>query len=242
MSGIYTTEGIVFRAMKYGETSMISDIYTLDFGLKSYIAGNVRNKRNAGKANVFYPGNIVQITAYPSNEGQLARLKEIHHFHKYKKVNNDVIYTAITTFLIEMCRKAIQEHEANVSLYEFIKHELIELDKGGQKLNTFHLFFLLKLTSFLGFEPLNNWESSRSFFDIASGEFTVENFVSISVLTEEVSMGLHLLLDVLEGSPLEVKFSHQLRDELLDKIVLFYKYHVPSFGKVNSLEVLRTIL
>ena len=44
------TNGIVLNYIKYKETSIISKIYTKEFGLKSYLINGVRTKK--GKFNI----------------------------------------------------------------------------------------------------------------------------------------------------------------------------------------------
>ena len=50
---LHKTKGIVLRAVKYGETSMVVSIFTELFGLQSYLVNGVRTatKKGSGKAN-----------------------------------------------------------------------------------------------------------------------------------------------------------------------------------------------
>ena len=53
----HKTTGIVLRTVKYGETSVISTVYTALFGVQSYIVKGVKtNKTSAGKAGFFSRG------------------------------------------------------------------------------------------------------------------------------------------------------------------------------------------
>ena len=53
----HKTTGIVLRTVKYGETSVISTVYTALFGVQSYIVKGVRNKQNiGGESRLFQPG------------------------------------------------------------------------------------------------------------------------------------------------------------------------------------------
>ncbi len=47
----HKTKGIVLRTIKYGETSIITTIYTELFGIQSYIVKGVRqaSKKSSGK-------------------------------------------------------------------------------------------------------------------------------------------------------------------------------------------------
>jgi DNA repair protein RecO (recombination protein O) len=43
---VIKTRGIVLRAIKYSETSVIADIFTEQFGLRSYIISGVRTSKS----------------------------------------------------------------------------------------------------------------------------------------------------------------------------------------------------
>ena len=118
---------------------MIADILTKTHGLRSYVVSGVRSKKSMGKANTFYPLNIVELTAYPAPEEKLARIKEIHYAHIYQRLNLDVIPTAVGTFLVEICRKSIKEREPNLELYHFLRQMFLILDSGQISFKTFHI-------------------------------------------------------------------------------------------------------
>ena len=72
------TRGIVFRSLKYGETSLIVDIFTEERGLRSYLINGVRSKRGKVKASLLQIMSLVEIVAYDKHERGLNRVKEIH--------------------------------------------------------------------------------------------------------------------------------------------------------------------
>lgn len=49
------TRGIVFRTVKYGETSVITDVFTEEKGLLTFIAGSVRAARSRMPFGLFHP-------------------------------------------------------------------------------------------------------------------------------------------------------------------------------------------
>ncbi len=242
MSGLYTTVGVIFRSFKYGESSMIADVYSKTHGLRSYIAGGIRTKKSSGKVNVFYPGNIIEITSYPANEEKLGRLKEINYAVHYNRINQSVITFSVVAFLMEICRKSIREKEANEALYGFIVDRLMLLDSGEIKLKLFHIKFLLELSSFIGFEPYNNYSEEYPLFDLREGVFVEESAIRTMLLDKDLSLLLSQLLSTDFIGLNELNIDNITRDKLLDKLLEFYDYHIVSFGKVKSLEILRTIL
>ena len=62
------TQGIVFKSIKYRETSVISDIYTREKGLRDYIFRGVRSKRAKVKASLLQVMSVVDMVAYERTE------------------------------------------------------------------------------------------------------------------------------------------------------------------------------
>ena len=122
------TRGIIFRSVKYSESSLILDIYTLDFGLKSYIISGVRKSKTKNSASLLQLLNIIEFTFYPSEADKLCRIKEYHVYHKYANITYEVIRTSVGIFMLELSRNSIKEREENNKLYHFIESNLIQLD------------------------------------------------------------------------------------------------------------------
>ena len=62
------TRGIIFKALKYSETSLILDIYTEEKGLRNYIISGVRNKKSKLKTGLLQPTMLVEMVAYEKNK------------------------------------------------------------------------------------------------------------------------------------------------------------------------------
>ncbi|MBK6666768.1 MAG: DNA repair protein RecO [Saprospiraceae bacterium] len=126
---VYSTEGIIFRVLKYSETSIICDIFTREKGLRSYIVSGVRTTKAGQKAAIYRPLNIVNLVSYDMEHDKLARITEISLSVHYQNINIDVIISSIAIFMLEVCRNAIKEREANEELYLFLTEWLDFLDK-----------------------------------------------------------------------------------------------------------------
>ena len=56
-----TTEGIVLHLIKYRESSVITTIYTRDFGRQSYLINAARSKKSKNKASLLQPLFLVDL-------------------------------------------------------------------------------------------------------------------------------------------------------------------------------------
>ena len=85
---IHKTKGIVLRAVKYGETSLVLTLFTELFGLQSYIVNGVRtiSKKGSSKSVFFQPSAILDLVVYHNEYKNLQRIKEYKWAHLYQHV------------------------------------------------------------------------------------------------------------------------------------------------------------
>jgi len=70
------SNGIVVRAVKYGESSLILEILTEYNGLSSFIVSGVR-KAKKNTSSLYHPMQQLDIVHYPAKGESLARIKEV---------------------------------------------------------------------------------------------------------------------------------------------------------------------
>ena len=102
---IFKSLGIVFRTVKYSETSVIADIYTQERGMRSYIISGVRAKQARTSMSILQVMSLVDIVAYGREDKSLNRIKEIKSAYVYQTLPYDVRKTAIGMFILELARK-----------------------------------------------------------------------------------------------------------------------------------------
>lgn len=236
MSRIFKSEGIIFKSLKYSETSLILDIYTKEIGIQSFIVSGVR-KSKSKFSNIFQPMNIIDLVAYRS-ENKLSRIKENGLAVSYSNLNSHVVLSTLGMFIIDLSRNVIKEREVNLELYNFIRSQLLKLDSNPDKLNLMPIQYALSLASFLGFEITNNFTLDAKYFDLISGRFVDNNVANALIMNENLSYKLHQLLSQNNTAALD----KDERNLLLDKVLKFYELHMEGFKPLKSLPVLRTIL
>ncbi|MBL7870097.1 MAG: DNA repair protein RecO [Cyclobacteriaceae bacterium] len=218
---LHKTKGVVFRFTKYGETSIIVNIFTELFGLQSYIVNGVRSSSKRSKIALFQPLTLLDLVVYYKENANILRIKEVKCYHPYQSVTSEIRKSAIAMFINEVLNKSVKEQSHAGEIHEFIARSLIVLDQH-QKPENFHLLFLLGLSKHLGFGPN---------------------------LTEEV-LGGHWMDDVDEKALKELlvanytsatSITYDQRQTLLTSLLRFYASHVDNFGEMKSLAVLREI-
>src|SRR5690349_14399658 len=98
---ITTTQSIVLRSIKYGETSLISTHFTRIYGVQAYLVQGVRSpsaKGRSSRAGLLQPASLLEITAYHKPGGNLQRLKEFSPAVIYQSIHEEVIKNSVALF------------------------------------------------------------------------------------------------------------------------------------------------
>jgi len=245
-SQLHKTKGIVLRAVKYGETSLIVTIFTELFGLQSYLVNGVRtsSQKGSGKANLFQPTAILDMVVYNNELKHLNRIKEFKWSYLYKNIFSDVPKNAVALFMIELLTKCLKQPEANPELFEFCEDAFIHLDEStGSVMANFPLFFALQLPVFFGFRISDEYSAKNSIVDLQEGMFVPERPDHFHFLEGKQAEVTSELLKIMQPEELEqLKLNHDFRRQLLFAYETYYTLHIQDFGTMKTLPVLREVL
>lgn len=225
------TRGIALSYIRYRETSIISRVYTEEFGLQSYIVNSVRTARSKNnRIALFQPLTLLEMVVYYKDDRDLHRLSEVKTSHPFRSLPFEVAKSTIALFVTEMLNKVLKEEAGSPVLFGFLTDAVLFLEEARTNYENFHLTLLLKLSFFLGFGP----ESARQF-----EEQLRENSYPFLPDTE-LDEALNTMLRQPFGTP--IVLARAARNELLDALVAYYQIHIDSIGEVKSLPVLREVL
>lgn len=220
---LHKTPGVVFRFTKYGETSIIVNIFTELFGLQSYIVNGVRSKNGSQKIALFQPLTLLDLVVYHRENANLNRIKEVKCLYPYQTIPMDMRKSAIAIFLNEVINKTVKEESHAQGLCTFMIRSFIAFDSLTEHAENFHLIFLLRLSRLLGF-----------------GAHSVIEVLGARMADPQTEQWLHILLTADYGD--ELAITNAQRRELLDHILRFYADHLENMGELRSIQVLREVL
>lgn len=242
---IHKTKGIVLRAVKYGETSLVVTIFTELFGLQSYLVNGVRapTKKGAAKANLFQPSAMLELVAYRNEFKNLQRLKEFRWGYLYKHILSDVRKNAVALFMIELLTKCLKQPEANAELFYFVEDALQHLDEANDAVTAnFPLFFALHLAVFFGFRISDEITENIHYLDLEEGTFVDEQPTHSHYLQDREAEAVSHILKIMQPEELqEVALNQQMRRRMMQAVEEYYILHISDFGTMKTLPVLREI-
>jgi len=243
---IHSTKGIVLRTVKYGDTSIITTVYTELFGIQSYLVKGVRQstKTSAGKAGYFQPSALLDMEVYHNELKQLQFVKEYRWSYLYEQVLSDVVKHSVAMYMIELVQHSLKQPEANPELFYLIEDSLKQLDKGNETLTAnLPLYFVLHLASELGFRPQGKYSTDTAVLDLQEGIF-VKTAPTHPYYLDGTSAALtSQLIDLSFYNDLEnLKLNRSTRRTLLESYQNYMALHIADFGELRTLAILQEIL
>jgi DNA repair protein RecO (recombination protein O) len=228
------TKGIVINYLKFKESSIIVKIYTEELGLQSYIVNSVRSaKAKSTKIALYQPLTLLDLVVYfHKTRAQINRISEVKCNFPFQSIPFDIRKSTIALFLTEVLHKTIQEETSNPPLFHFLESSIKLLEQIEQKIENFHLFFLIRLTRFLGFEP----SSAEDIFE------QIQEYKKILLEKTEFQVLTQSMEALIQGNYTDnLQIPSATRALLIDYLLDFYRLHVENFDNIKSLAVLREI-
>lgn len=239
---IEKTKGIVLHSLRYAETSVIIKVLTRSHGLQAYIVPGVRKARSKAPNNLFQALTLIDLVAYHKNKGGLQHIKEVSCAQSYASIPYDILKSSVAIFLSEMLVKSLKEGDANPDMFDYVTEALLYFDQIRDKSADFHLYFLIQLTRFLGFQPRNNFDLAHSFFNLKEGLFQRDFDDNNTCLDKQQSLIFHQINTSGLRQLGELSISGSLRRSLLKKTIDYYSHHLEGFHEVRSHLVLEAVL
>ncbi|KKX49730.1 MULTISPECIES: DNA repair protein RecO [Sphingobacterium] len=237
---LHKTRGIVLKTTNYSESSVVSQIYTEHFGLQSYLVNGARKpkaKIRSGFLQALHPLDMV-VTFKDNNS--LHRINEARQVPPLKSIPYDIVKSSLAIFLNEVLYKILREQSGDPFLFEYLYQAILWLDNSETNLANFHLVFLINLSRFLGFYPV---EASKNYpyFNLESATFSNQLPEHPYVLQEPHTTLFRKLMATEFNSSEDIKMSTKDRQILLEKIIDYYRLHLTNFREIKSLYILEEI-
>ena len=229
---------IVLSTLRYRDNDLIVKSFSKEVGLVSFIhRGAFKTKKGAAKT-AFYQVLSQNSISSTSKNVDLKTVKDITSTYLYTSLHSNIYKSSIAMFLSEVLSSAIKEEHQNLTLFEFLKTALIYLDLSDN-ISNFHLFFMLKLTKFLGFYP-DFSDDPLDCFNLRTGKFELNSLDNYVIEGESTFFMKSLLKSDFESYGF-TKMNSTQRNSLLNSLLLYYELHLIDFRKPKSLEVLNTL-
>lgn len=237
---LYASRAVVLRTVRYGETSLIVDMYTEQKGHQTLIINSVRKAKSATPPAYLQLLSLVDIVAYHQEQRKIHRVKEVRLEHPWQSIPFDMRKSSVITCAAEICAKCINTADPHQELFRFLHDSLLGYDHPDRYDRDFFIRFLVELSSYLGFGfDIPEDVGSARFFDLLEGHIVDDAPGHHYLMSIEDVYALQLILEA--GPDRQAEVRHEVRTRLVDQLILYYQLHVESLHEVNSIRILREL-
>lgn len=237
------SEAIILRSVKYGDSSIVLNVFCPEKGVLALISSLSRSSKKGLRLPLMQPLNLVEIIYNDQSKGELKRLQELRILQAYQEIPFDPIRSCIAMFMAELLSKSLKEEAAAPQLFSYIKEACIFLDRSEQSVANFLPAFLMDLSAHLGFEPHFKKNSTAPYFDLLDGhEIETEPLHSYFIYRSEADFWALLQEKGIYGAAEIELRNFNLRRQVLENMLSYYRLHFTDFGTLKSLAVLYEIL
>ena len=235
-----TIYAVSLGIIKYGDTSLIANCYTQEFGLQSYMLKGIlsRGKKKTHRS-LFEPLTLLELVASQNKQNKIGYMDEAKLAYVFTSIPYNLSKKALVLFLAEIIHQVAREEKGpNKLLFDYIKKKLIWLDTN-HSLSLFHLKIMIDITKYIGFYP-NISNSNKPYFDLETGCFTSikpgKNFIE-NPLKEYFIQLLGIDFDMID----KIRILKKDKIKLLNHVLTYFELHLQQFKPPKSLEILNEI-
>jgi DNA repair protein RecO (recombination protein O) len=235
------TRGIVLHSVPYNDIRYIIHIYTEAFGRVSCLANRAKGRKNTVSKALFMPLSVIEIEMERHPRRDFCHIRETGLCLPLSRLFTDPVKNALALFLAEVLSRVIKETEPDSRLFDYLYRSISILEDAGKGVANFHLVFLLHLLNYLGVFP--NIESYREnrYFDMQNGVFTDSPPLHKHYLNRGESLVFARLFRINFENMSFYDFSRHDRVNILNRIIAYYRLHLPEIPEIKSLPILQIL-
>jgi DNA repair protein RecO (recombination protein O) len=250
---LVSTDAVVLRSMKYGETSKIVTLYSKKFGKIKIIAKGARSAKSKFGASL-EPMTHSSIVFYKKEQRELHLLSKSEISKPYFKFGDDGDKLAVGLAVVELVNQVMHDEEENLPMFSLLVEALEAVDHASGNLLSIFFAFELRLLEIFGY-GLNIRTCTRCGRNVVDDERAGGSYILLasgSVMCSECHAALHAggvraskgivrSLVQLQSVPVtaagEVELSAAMQDEVLGLLQTYLQYHIAGVRTLKSLSL-----
>ncbi len=145
------TPALITKTMDWRDSSKIITLFCREHGRLDVIAKG-SNRPKSPYVGILEALNLIEAVIHFSDKRELQLLGKADLETSFAGIKTDLVKTGYALGILEILNTFFKDPEPAAEFYDFVIYLLGEMEAGG-KAKTFFWYFMLKLTSYLGFRP-----------------------------------------------------------------------------------------
>lgn len=229
------TKAIILRNTNYSESSVISRMYTREYGIRTYMLNGVRKGKGSIRPSMIQPISLVHLDAYEKPNAGIQRIKELKNRPLLVNIQSDMLKKTVALFLIETINYSIQEEACEPELFDLLEQHILKVEEE-EVAPDYPIRFLLELSTHLGFAPQGRSTVHTPYFDLANGQF-VSTMGELTVSEKESEALSRFWLE-----QCDTLAPSGLRKACLQLLLKYYQIHLHKNSGIRSVDILSELL
>ena len=234
---VVKTQGIVLKTIKYQENHLIANVYTLAEGQKSFLIRGYFSTRARRRHSYFQPLSVIDLVFFQKENQSLHKVNESRVAYLHQSIQSDPVKLSLGLTIVEVFYDTVKEENPNHELFHFLKEIILSLDQSEKNLVHIFIYFLVRLSAYLGFLPLDNSDASpKVWLDIPHGR--------ILPAKEKPSQAAFVIRQFLQtdlNGAQQIYFERNVKREMIRSLFEYYRHHVTGFKYPQTLKVFAEI-
>jgi DNA repair protein RecO (recombination protein O) len=145
------SNALVTRSMNWRDSSRIVTLFTREHGRIDVIAKGA-NRAGSTWTGILEPLNLIEAVVHFSDKRELQILGKAELESSLGGLKQDLERTGYALGILEILNTFFKDTSPAADFYDFVVYLLEEMAQGG-RMPVYFWYFMLKLTSYLGFRP-----------------------------------------------------------------------------------------
>ena len=249
---IYNSEALILSTRHYGDTSLICNLFTKEYGKLSIISKGARTLKNPNRA-ILQPAQFVDLHYYYKPGRNIQILKEASINQHFFKIHQDYKKIILSYNIIDIANQICTTDNPNKIIFRLIKKVLNKIDLSNhQDIHIYYVFFQIQLLKYLGYQPITehcascNTNLKQANYNFTLGQLTCSkctqphNYYKPLILTTQLLQ----LIKKISNTHINVLNDniHYTIDELntLKQYLLYYlSFHIINIKHLKSMSLIK---
>ncbi len=235
------TRAIVLHRTPYNDRHAIVHLYTEVYGRLGVLVSE-RASRGRRAHPTLVPLSEVELTGELKPRRSLVQLGEVKALASNHRIQAEPTKCSQGIFISELLYRILSMPHPDSELYHFVSASLRCLNDLDRGIPNFYLCFTYRLLEHLAVAPTIGREAMSDpalWFDLQQACFTYTPQMVQYALPPVEARHLCLLARMTYDNLSAFRYSRHERGAIIDRLLLYYRLHLPTFGPIKSLEVLR---
>jgi len=151
---IYGTEALVLSRHSYGDTSLICNLFTKEYGRVSIIAKGVKKIKNVTTASL-QPLQFIDIHYYYKPKRNIQLLKEATINTHFFSTHSDYKKIISSYHILDVTNQICKIENPNEIIFRLVKRIMKKInDCDNQDIIIYNIFYKLQLLKYIGYQPM----------------------------------------------------------------------------------------